>query len=242
MTNTIFKKFFLLLFILSPLTASAQMFSVGDERNRTSDAFSPYARAGIYLVDFKFTGDPAELTDGNSLSFNGSAAHIGYESGGLNFGLAFGSDFTQLDNRRFFSLNLDFTNPFYIVRKQNFGVGIPIKLRTKVTSVRSDEVQEEFSQTDLSAGGGLIMRINAPEKFNVTTQFIPSIGFSTSSGGFLGGRIVSLSGKARMNFYNLLFGKNISLGYDYIFDSYDIDGEQYDYDVNGHLITLGVSL
>ena len=86
------------------------------------------------------------------------------------------------------------------------------------------------------------MRINAPQKFNITTQFIPSIGFSTSSGGFLGGRILSLTGNARVNFYDLLFGKNISLGYDYIFDSYDIDGEQYDYDLSGHLITLGVSL
>lgn len=242
MKKNILYTFFIILFLITPLASSAQMFTVGDEQSRSTNPFSPYVRAGVYLVDFSYQGDPTVISENDRLTFSGPVAHVGYESNGLNFGLGFGSDFSGLEDRRYFNLSLDFTNPFYLIRRENFGAGIPIQLRTKVTSVRSDRVQDEFSQTDLSAGAGVIFRLNVPEKFGITTQFIPSIGFSTASGGFLGGNIFSMAGKARINFYNLLFGKNISLGYDYIYDSYNIDGDQYDYDVNGHLMTLGVSL
>lgn len=242
MTKSILTKIFLLFFLLTPVASNAQMFSVGDEESRSTNPFSSYARGGIYLVDFSYEGDPAAVSENNRLTFNGTVAHLGYESNGLNFGLGFGNSFSGLENRSYFHLSLDFTNPFYLIRKESFAAGIPIKLRTKAISVRSDQVQDEFRQTDISTGAGLIVRINVPEKFGITTQFIPSIGFSTSSGGFLGGNIFSLAGKTHINFYNLIFGKNISLGYDYIYDSYNLDGEQFDYDVNGHLITLGVSL
>jgi hypothetical protein len=72
-------------------------------------------------------------------------------------------------------------------------------------------------------------------------MFASSVGFSTASGGFIGGNVFSLSGKARINFYNLIFGKNISLGYNYNYDSYNIDGEEFDYDLSGHTLTLGFS-
>lgn len=242
MTKSILTVIFLLFFLLTPVASNAQMFSVGDEESRSTNPFSSYARGGIYLVDFSYTGDPASVSENNRLTFNGTVAHLGYESNSFNLGLGIGGELSGLENRNYFHLDLDFTNPFYLIRKERFVAGIPIKLRTKAISVQSDQVQDEFRQTDLSAGAGLIIRLNVPEKIGITTQFIPSIGFSTSNGGFLGGNIFSLAGKARINFYDLLFGKNISLGYDYIHDSYDIDGDQYDYDVNGHLITLGVSL
>lgn len=242
MTKSILTKIFLLFFLLTPVVSNAQMFSVGEEESSSTNPFSSYARGGIFLVNFSYEGDPLAVSNSNRLTFNGTVVHLGYESSGLNFGLGFGNTFSGLENRSYFHLDLGFINPFYLIREENFAAGIPIKLRTKATSVRSDQVQDEFRQTDLSAGAGLILRINAPEKFAITTQFIPSIGFSNSSGGFLGGNIFSLAGKTHINFYNLIFGKNISLGYDYIYDSFNLDGDQYDYDVNGHLITLGVSL
>lgn len=218
------------------------MFSVNEDANRQSSPFSPYLRAGVQIIDFQYNGDPAQLSGTNSLAFTGSAAQVAYESGGLNFTLAMGNNITQLENRRYFSLNLNFTNPFYFIAEENFSAGVPIKLETKLTSVRSDAISEEFAQTNLSAGAGLIVRTSIPEKFGFTTQFIPGIGFSTASGGFIGGNVFSLAGKVRFNFYELIFGKNLSLGYDYIFDSYNIDGEDYDYDFTGHSLTIGISL
>ena len=240
--NKVITKISLFLFLsVLPLWSSAQMFSVGNESERRANPFAPYIRAGVIPIDFSFTGNPAALTN-SSLAFSGSVAHLSFENGGFNLGVSLGNDFSGLDDRKYFDLSLNFTNPFYIIRRPNFGAGIPLQLGTKITNVRSDNVNDEFSQTNLSAGAGAIAQFIASDKLGVTLQFVPSIGFSTASGGFIGGNVFSLKGKARINFYNLIFGRNISLGYNYIYDSYNIDGEEYDYDLTGHVLTLGISL
>ncbi|MBO6584859.1 MAG: hypothetical protein JJ953_02015 [Gracilimonas sp.] len=242
MIQSLFKRFLLLVLIASPAFCYAQMFSVGDEVEQRSNPFAPYIRVGIQPIDFSYTGNPAALNSHQSLAFTGTAAHISFESGGFNIGASLGNDMTGLDDRNYFDLNINFTNPFYFVRRPNFGLGVPIQLGSKITSVRSDDISEEFSQTNLHAGAGGIAQLYFPDKLGVTAQFIPSFGFSTASGGLIGGNVFSMRGKARVNFYNLIFGRNISLGYDYIFDSYDIDGDEFDYDFSGHILTLGISL
>ncbi|HBX65643.1 MAG: hypothetical protein CL670_01265 [Balneola sp.] len=227
---------------LIPIWATAQMFSVGNEAERRANPFAPFLRVGVLPIDFSFTGDPSALSNGSSLAFSGTTAHLAFEQGGFNLGVSMGGDFSGLDDRKYFDLSLEFTNPFYFIRRPNFGAGVPIQLGTKLTSVRSDAISDEFSQTNLSAGAGAIVRFITPEKFGITTKFIPSVGFSTASGGLIGGNVFSMKGKARIDFYNLIFSKNISIGYDYIFDSYNIDGQEYDYDLSGHAITLGISL
>lgn len=242
MRKTLFKATFLFILFLIPGLTSAQMFSVNDEGPNRANPFAPYLRGGIQMVDFKFTGDPSILAGGESLAFSGNVAHAEFESGGFNLGVSLGNDFLGLKGQNYFDLNLNFSNPFYLIRKKNFGVGVPIQLGTTLTAVRSDNINDEFSQTNLYAGAGGIAQLILPEKLGITAQFIPSLGFSTASGGLIGGNVFSLKGKARINFYNLIFGRNLSLGYDYIYDSYDIDGEEYDYDLTAHLITLGISL
>lgn len=242
MIKSLLKRFFLLALFAFPTITYGQMFSVNDEIEQRSNPFAPYVRVGIQPIDFTFTGDPSALPSSQSLAFSGTAAHIAFESGGFNLGVSLGNDFTSLNDRNYFDLNLSFTNPFYFIRKPNFGLGVPVQLGSKITNVRSDDIGEEFSQTNLHAGAGGIAQLHFPDKFGVTAQFIPSFGFSTASGGLIGGNVFSMRGKARLNFYNLIFGRNVSLGYDYIYDSYNIDGEEYDYNLAGHLLTLGISL
>lgn len=218
------------------------MFSVNEEGSNRANPFAPYLRGGIQLVEFEFKGDPSVLPGGETLAFSGNVAHAEFEAGGFNLGVSLGNDFLGLKNQNYFDLNLNFSNPFYLIRKQNFGAGIPIQLGTTLTAVRNDNINSEFSQTNLYAGAGGIAQLYYPDKLGVTAQFIPSVGFSTASGGLIGGNVFSMKGKARINFFNLFFGRNLSLGYDYIYDSYDIDGEEYDYDLTAHLITLGISL
>ncbi len=233
--------FLLLLFFMPPLV-HAQMFSVAEEGPSRSNPFAPYLRGGVQMVDFTFTGNPSILIGGESLAFSGNVAHAEFESGGFSLGVSLGNDFLGLKGQNYFDLNLNFLNPFYLIRKPNFGAGVPVQLGTKLTAVRSDDINNEFSQTNLYAGAGAIAQLYFPEKLGITTQLIPSFGFSTASGGLIGGNVFSLKGKARVNIFNLLFGRNLSLGYDYIYDSYDIDGEEYDYDLTAHLLTIGVSL
>lgn len=234
----------LVLLVLLPLHADAQMFTVDDEAEQQRNPFAPYIRLGIQPINFEFTGDPStfESTNQTDLSFKGTVAQAGFESGGFNLNVLLGNNLTGLDNRKFFGLGLKFTTPFYLIREKRFGLGIPLQVGTKLTSVRSDDVRSEFAQTNLYAGAGVSSILFFPEKFSITANFLPAIGFSTASGGFVGGNVFSLKGKARINFFNVIFGRNISLGYDYIYDSYNIDGEEFDYDLNGHSITLGISL
>lgn len=229
------------LFVM-PAKVNAQMFSVGDETRERANPFAPYLRAGVRTIDFSYQGDPGAITENRDLSFSGTAAQSSFESGGFNIGVSLGNDITGIDNHRYFDLFLKFTNPFYIIRRQNFGAGIPVQLGTKLTNVSRDDGSTEFSQTNLNVGGGGILHFIVPEKLSISTQFMPHIGFSTASGGFVGGNVFSLTGRARLNFFNLIFGRNVSIGYDYDFDSYNIDDEELDYDFSGHTITLGISL
>jgi hypothetical protein len=222
----------------------AQMFSVDNELRKQTNPLASYIRIGVQPMDFNYTGAQSALIspDIADLSYSGLVTQIGFEASGFNLDLLFGDNFTGLENRRVFGLSLKFTNPFYLIRRDHFGLGIPIQLGTELLNVRSDQVNTEFAQTNLYAGGGLTAILFYPEKFSISTNIIPSFGFSTASGGFIGGDVFSLNSKIRFNFFNLIFGRNISLGYDYIYDSYDIDGEEFDYDLNGHSITIGISL
>lgn len=242
MIKSLLKQLFLLALFVFPAVSHAQMFSINDDVNQRSNPFAPYIRFGFEPVDFSFTGNPSALPTNQSLAFTGTAAHLAFESGGLNLGVSLGNDITGLSDRNYFDLSIKFVNPFYFIRTPNFGLGVPIQLGTKITNVRSDQISDEFSQTNLHAGAGGVAQLYFPDKLGVTAQFIPSFGFSTASGGLIGGNVFSMRGKARVNFYNLIFGRNISLGYDYVFDSYDIDGDEYDYDFSGHILTLGISL
>ena len=240
--NSKFFSLVLLLFLFAlPFSSFSQMFSVGDDRTAASNPFAPYLRAGISTVDFEYMGESNELIQQATLSFSGIVANFAYESNGFNIGGGLGGNITGLNDRRYYNLYLNFVNPFYLVTGQNFGIGIPVKLGTEVTSVRSDMIRDGFSQTNVGGGAGLVFSARSPQSFSIKTQFIPEIGFSTARGGFFGGRVLSLNGTARINFYNLLFGKNLSLGYDYNFDTYDIDGEEFDYDFSAHTLTIGIS-
>lgn len=236
------KHFILIVLLLVPVSSFAQMFTVNNEGRERTNPFSPYYRVGVNFIDFKFTGNPNTLPFGSSLAFSGPVAKFKFESGSFNLSFSLGDDFTGLDDRNYFDLNINFINSFYLIRnpRSGFSLGIPVQLSSQLTNVRSDALSNEFSQTNLSAGAGAVLNYRIPQKFGVSTHFIPSVGFSTANGGYIGGSVFSMRGKARINFYNLLFKKNISLGYDFIYDSYDIDTDEYDYDLTGHAITLGI--
>lgn len=233
---------FLILIIFSlPQILQAQMFSVDDDERSRTNPFAPYLRAGIKTINFDYQGDPEENNAG-VLNLQGVAATLAFESGGFKLGASIANKLTGVDDQNYFDLAINFTNPFMIIGRPTYMIGLPLQLGSKVTSVRSDITSHDFSQTNFHAGIGIMTQFHFPELLGGSIQFLPSYGFSSSSGGFVGGNVFSLKGQARINFYNIIFDKNISLGYDYNFDSYDIDGETLDYNFTGHTLTLGISL
>ncbi|MEX0721124.1 MAG: hypothetical protein WD059_10680 [Balneolaceae bacterium] len=241
---------FLIFLIFSlPIAVHAQMFSVDDDESIISDPFAPYLRAGIKMVDFTYTGNPDSPRAGN-LNMSGIAAHLSFETGGFTLGASVANKLTGEKEQNYFDLELKFANPFLLIKSPNFIAGIPLQLSSKTMSVKSDNSSNEFTQTSLSAGLGVIAQAHFPQKLGAIVQFIPNYGFSSIPGGFMGGSVFTLNGKARLNFYNLIFNKNLSLGYNYTFNSFnynynlensDIVDGQYDYDFTGHSLTIGIS-
>lgn len=219
----------------------AQMFSVDDRDEELSNPNAPYLRGGLKTLDIIYTGSPQD-PDASALNTTGVAAFLAFEAGGLNLAASLGNRLTGIGGTTYFDFEISFINPFMLIRRDHFRAGIPVQIGSKLTAVRNNRMNDEFSQTNLSAGAGALAQFHYPKKLGVSFHLIPAYGFSTASGGFVGGNVFSLKGKARLIFFNLIFNRNVSFGYDYTFDSYDIEDQKFDYDFTGHTITIGISL
>ncbi|MEP1152711.1 MAG: hypothetical protein ABJH08_13370 [Balneola sp.] len=235
-------KFVLFTLLLFPASLTAQMFSVGASSEVQQKATSNYFRLGFGPVDFSYSHEPGSVLPQNRLDFNSPAVIISFESPGLTASMSFVNKLTGADDERFLHLNLQYTNRFAFVRSSYFQLGIPLRLQTSLLSVQKEQLNNDFGQTVLGVGAGAFTSFSIPEKVVLSLEGIPSYGFSSSSGGLFGGSNKALTAKARLDFLNLLFGRTISLGYDYKISVYDLDNNEYDYDMNYHLLTIGLSL
>lgn len=235
-------KFVLLTLILLPAPLLAQMFSVGGDSSPRQRASANYFRLGYSPVEFSYAGTSGVVAPQNRLDFDSPAIHVGFETPGVSASLSFVNKITGAKDERYLNLTLDYINRFAFVRSRSFQLGVPVGLSTNLVSVRKEELNNDFSQTVFGFGLGLFSAFRVPEKLTFSIEGIPAYGFSNSNGGLFGGSNKSLTATARIDFLNIFPGRNISLGYDYKISSYDLDDDQYDYNLTNHLITLGVSL
>lgn len=235
-------KYLLLFFILLSAPASAQMFSVGGESETQRRASSNYLRIGYTSVNFDFTGNSSIVPAQNRFDFNSSGISIGLESPAFNASVSFINRVTGSDDEKYLKLSLDYINRFAFVRQGAFQFGAPLNLKTSLVNVEKEDQSTDFSQSVFGVGLGFFTAISIPEKVTFLFEGIPSYGFSNSRGGLFGGSNRGLVAKARINFLNLLGSRSLSIGYDYNISSYDLDNDEFDYDLTSHLITLGVSL
>src|SRR5690554_78117 len=133
------KKTIAILFLLIigfSATSNAQMFSVTED-SRQTDPFAPYIRVGVKSLDFIYKGNP-QLLDNNTppFEFSGMALTAEFETSGFGMALSLGNDISGLKSKNYFDLGISFMNPFYLIRQQNFLLGIPIKLSSVVTTIR----------------------------------------------------------------------------------------------------------
>ena len=231
------------LFLIGTLSATvpAQMFSVSERPQRLSFS-NTFIRVGTSITDFTYVGN-INTTGGSALlNVSDPILSIMLDGPGLNASAIIGNDLIGLNNQSFFDLNLEFSNGFPIVRQPRVQVGIPIQLLTGITTSNSDELTDRFSQTNIAAGIGGFINFAFTRRVRFETQGITGYGFSNSSGGFFGGNIFYIQGEARLNILNFIGNRALSIGYDYNFKSFDVDDDIYDFELNAHQITLGVSL
>lgn len=216
------------------------MFSV-ENTTRRSVFPSSYLRVGLAPSEFVYTGSETGPNGPESLELNNNLLFIGYEASGISFSAALGNKLSGIDEQTLIDIGLVLSNSFPIIRKPSFAFGIPLQLNTGLTIATSELYGERFSQTSFAIGAGGFFSLKLSDKIFFNNELVPGYGFSNSSGGFFGGSLYSVSGKSRLNIINLIGERSISLGYDFKFRSFDVDGESFDYDLTAHAITLGVS-
>jgi hypothetical protein len=231
----IVKRLFLFLLLFAPLTTYAQMFSVPDRQERINRP-NTIIRVGTSIATFDYQGTLTD-PDQSLLEVDNALFAVTFETQGLTANINVGNSLSGIDDGSFLNLNLRFTNGFGIVRQ----AGIPIQLSTGLTTSNNDFTENRFNQTYFSGGTGLFLNINPSRKIQFSNSGVIGYGFSNSNGGFFGGTLNYVNIGSRINLLNFIGQPTLSIGYEYIFNSYDIDSEIYDYDLTGHQVTLGIS-
>lgn len=232
---------FLLLFFMPRLLA-AQMFSVqGVEKKQA--ATNTYLRLGSGFNDFVFKGDPAVVPEVNRLDFEHNSINAMIENSEVGFELSasLAGRLTGLKDITLFTLSAAYMSDIVSYRQDNLSLSVPVKLGLDIAGVNGTTTQDKFSQSVMSAGVGGKVYFKIKNKLEFVNQFIPGYGFSSSRGGFFGGSAAYLNGKSRINFLNLFGNHSLSLGYDFKKIFFDIDGDNYDYNLATHLLSIGIS-
>lgn len=233
------KRLFFFLLLIAPGTTEAQMFSVPDRQERINRP-STIVRVGTSISTFDYKGssnDPEQAL----LEVDNALLAITIETLGLTANATVGNSLFGIDNGSFLDLNLKFTNGFNFVRLQKLQLGLPIQLSTGLATSNSDFTENRFNQTHFSGGTGLFVNVSPSRKLQFQNSGVIGYGFSNSNGGFFGGNISYIDVGSQINILNFISERTLSIGYNYIFKSYDIDLEIYDYDLTGHQITIGIS-
>lgn len=227
--------------MLSP-EVKAQMFSVGGEPGRV-DIPGTAIYLGLEPADFEYTGDP-DLLNGGDFEFSGSVIRLRLETSGLNFFLATGGSLTGIDEVSYFDVGIHAGYAITVVRREEFFVQVPLQIVSSLTSVSSDQNlgnSSQFQQGALAVGAGALAGVRPANNFRLQLGFIPHYGFSFATGGTFGGSLGKLEGKFRL-FFDRLFGDTgLSLGYNYKFNRYDVDENEFDYDLASHSILVGIT-
>lgn len=236
---------FLTPFLLADVV-QAQMFSVGSSAPGRIDVPQTAIYLGIEPADFDYTGGslPDPLNQ-ERFSYSGTLIRLEARFQGLEVFMASGGSLTGIDEVSYFDAGIKVGYGFSIVREEKIIVQIPLQVMSGVTNVTSDEASvggsPQFRQGALTIGAGGFVGVRPGRTFRVQAELIPSYGFSFATGGTFGGSLGKVEGKFRL-FFDRLFGNTgLSVGYNYKSSSFDIDENEYDYDLQAHSLLVGIT-
>lgn len=231
----------LLIGFICPGAVNAQMFSVGDAEERAPENLKNYTIFGIALetADFTFTGEGLE--DRNRADFNSNIIRFRLINPGLNITVGIGGKFTGMDNTSYFNAGALLYNDLpIIVNRPRIRVGLPIQISTDMKQVQSNSGDREFQQSSFLFGTGTFAQIKMGSRVDFSIKATPNYGFSFSQGSLFGGSLFRIMGNTRFDIAEV-FGQNaLSIGYDYDYRVYDIEGNLDDYNYSSHSLTIGL--
>lgn len=234
-----------LLVLFFAVEAQAQMFSVDSTPGRV-DIPRTAIHLGLEPADFDYTGGdlPAGAGEEGRFAFSGSLIRLEAQFQGLGVSLASGGSLTGIDDVSYFDAGIQAGYGIPVVRSENLIIQIPLQVSSGITNVSSDRGlsgSSQFRQGSLTVGAGGFIGVRPSGRLRMQAGFIPNYGFSFATGGTFGGSLGKLEGKFRL-FFDRLFGETgLSLGYNYKFNRFDIDENEFDYDLQAHTILVGIT-
>lgn len=232
----------LLLILCVPYMASAQMFSVQEE-----DQSFRFPQSSLYLglefADFEYAGRENALRAGY-YEFEGPLIRVEIETSNIRLFMGAGGSITGMDSNTYFQAGLVGRYRFVLVDEEHFTLRVPVQLQSDITTVTNTavlNVNSQFQQGALLFGTGVNLEIRPIQSFRMRIMGVPQTGISFSSGGTFGGSMKALELGARIYRDNAFGDIGITAGYSYKSRSYDIDREQFDYDLVGHTAMVGIT-
>jgi hypothetical protein len=228
---------------LSSELGQAQMFSVDSKSGQQVNSFTQSIYATGTIIDFRYTGsDDAQFAE--KYDFAGSAIGLRYEIQGLDLYLNVGGGLTGLDEHSYVNVGAQLYQPFRIVSANSFRLYIPLMLHSDFTRVVSEQQQsggDQFQQSMLAPGGGLMYGVSFSDRVQYTGVALTEYGFSFSAGNTFTGQVFGLQGQQRINIADVFGSVGLSLGYDFQFRRYNVEIDRYDYNQWSHHVYLGVN-
>lgn len=238
--QTLYSSFLIVLFLFAaPLTASAQMFSIGDPDPIQTRTFGVYSMLGISWEIASFEHTAGVAAPNELLDFDEGILRVRFETPGLDLSLGVGGSLTGMGNTSYLNLNGRLFNQLPLIRRENFRLAVPIQITTDLKSVRRDESSFEFQLSSFTIGSGIASSIRLGDRIDFNFRGTPNYGFSFPQGNIFGGSLFRAD--ADVYFYiRELFGRHaLAIGYNFDFRRYDIDVDLNDYDFTSHSITIG---
>jgi hypothetical protein len=244
MMNPYFKLFLSTLTVLffsfcSP-QLHAQMFSIDDpepQRERVLGTTTVLAnRMGVCQTS---PIRVREHTAAERLDFSDSILRFRLDSPGLDISLAFGGGMTGMDDNSYVNIAGRLYNNFPIKRETSMLIAIPLQLTTDLKQVRQNASDAEFQQSSLVLGSGLTSAFRIGERFSLNLRATPNYGFSFSQGSLFGGSLFRFDGSSVLLIHNVIGRYALSVGYNFDYRNYRIEGDLNDYDFSAHSITVG---
>ncbi len=236
---------FLFLGILSffiTSTVTAQMFSVGAAEERTGPPTS-FLKFGYGTTNFDYNGNPSSPGDGGLEFKNAGTLFAGFSSSSFNLGLSLANRLTGLDDISYIKFTIDYSNRARLISRPSFSLNLPLVFRSGLYTIgETNNLAEDFSQITLSLYPGLEIRNKLGSRITFSNQGTVGYGFSTSNGGFFGGSVRGLSFESKLNIERFIGQRTLGIGYNFDLRDFDIDGSSFDYDLNGHTLSIGLSL
>lgn len=239
------KKIFLfaLFLFFIPLSVYSQMFSVDDSSPVRQQQLGTATVLSVGWEMGEFENRNSNLVDIDDYSFDDNIFRIRLETPGLDMGLGLGGSITGMSNNSYINIlgRLHNNLNVYMSDERNFIFQIPIQITTDLKRVQRNNTESEFQQSSFIVGSGVRTVARLSERFDFSLKATPNYGFSFSQGNLFGGSLFRFDGTSQLLIKNIIGDRGLALSYHFDFRSYDIDGDQNDYDYTSHSISIGIT-